>query len=273
MLESFLTNKLIINSVLALHNDFIRLDLTEDEWKEIGYFCEFLKPFFDFTEVMSGSDYPTLGTLLLLLDHLSDHIVTTIRKTKISWIKEVAQEMDTKFKSVSENLYPSSAYLALILDPRYKTQVLPDNINESTLKQILVNKFNSYQNLEQLSDHDNNDDALVVGNKRKSMGIIDYMLQKKKKSSSQSRNEVNEYLITPVEPSNINPCDWWKNHQSTYPLLSKIARDYIGIPSTSVPSEQAFSKSGELISKKRNRLGNNAIEACMCLDSWLKLFS
>jgi len=109
--------------------------------------------------------------------------------------------MDTKFKSVSENLYPSSAYLALILDPRYKTQVLPDNINESTLKQILVDEFNSYQNLEQLSDHDNNDDALVVGNKRKSMRIIDYMLQKKKKSSSQSRNEVNEYLITPVEPS------------------------------------------------------------------------
>jgi len=60
------------------------LDLTEDEWKEIGYFCEFLKPFFDFTEVMSGSDYLTLGTLLLLLDYLSDHIVTTIRKTKIS---------------------------------------------------------------------------------------------------------------------------------------------------------------------------------------------
>ena len=43
------------------------------------------------------------------------------------------------------------------------------------------------------------------------------------------------------------------------------------IPATSVPSEQAFSKSGELISKRKNRLGNRAIEACMCLNSWLKL--
>ena len=78
MLDSFLTNKLIINSVLSLHKDFVKLDLTENEWKEVDYFCTFLKPFFDFTEVMSGFNYPTFGTLLFLLDHLSDHITITI---------------------------------------------------------------------------------------------------------------------------------------------------------------------------------------------------
>ena len=88
----------------------------------------------------------------------------------------------------------------------------------------------------------------------------------------QSLNEIDEYLTVAVEPSNTNPCDWWKHHQSQYPILSKIAReDYICIPVTSVPSEQAFSKSGELISKCRNRLGDSSIEACMCLNSWLKL--
>ena len=129
------------------------------------------------------------------------------------------------------------------------------------------------ENLEKLSDEEDDDNTLVGGNKRKSVGLLDHMLQKKKKTNNlQSRNEVNEYLITPLEPSNINPCEWWKNHKLQYPLLSKIARDYIGIPSTSVPSEQAFSKSGELINKKRNRLGDSAIEACMCLNSWIKLF-
>lgn len=271
MLESFLTDKLIINSVLSLQNNFANLDLTEDEWKEIGYFCDFLKPFFDFTEAMSGSNYSTLGTLLLLLDHLSDHITTTIYKTKIPWIKEVAQEMDTKFESVLENLCNSSAYLTLMLDPRYKTQVLPDNINESELKQILEDEFNNYQTLEQL-DNKSSDDTSITGNKRKFTGLLDHILQKKKKSSSsQSRNEVHEYLIIPTEPSNIDPCEWWRSHQSHYPLLSKIARDYLGIPSTSVPSEQAFSKSGELINKKRNRLGDSAIEACMCLNSWINV--
>jgi hypothetical protein len=177
MLESFLTNKLIINSILSLYNGFVKLDLTEDEWKEIGYYCEFLKKIFDFTEEMSGSNYPTLGTLLLLLDHLSDHIAITISETKIVWIKEIAQEMDIKFKSVLGNLYNSSAYLALILDPHYKTQILPNNLDESTLKQVLMDKFNNYQSLERLSDNEN--DA-TIGNKRKSIGLLDQMLQKKK---------------------------------------------------------------------------------------------
>src|SRR3954451_15082063 len=185
---------------------------------------------------MSGSNYPTLGTLLLLLDHLSDHITTTIQKTQIPWVKEIAQEMNTKFKFVLKNLYNSSAYLALILDPRYKSQILSDFINKNTIKQILVDEFNNYQILKRLYNSENDNDNSVVGDKRKSIGLLDNMLQKKKKSSNlQSRNEVDEYLITPVEPSNINSCEWWRNHRSHYSLLSKIARDYIGVPSTSVP--------------------------------------
>ena len=74
-------------------------------------------------------------------------------------------------------------------------------------------------------------------------------------------------MIIPIEPKNIDPCEWWKNHKLH---LTKIARNYICIPSTSVSSKQAFSKSGELISKRRNRLGDSAIEACMCLNSWIK---
>ena len=71
----------------------------------------------------------------------------------------------------------------------------------------------------------------------------------------------------------MNPCEWWKHHKTQYPILSKIARDYICIPAISVPSEQAFSKSGKLISKRRNRLGDHAIEACMCLNSWIALLN
>jgi hAT family C-terminal dimerisation region len=91
--------------------------------------------------------------------------------------------------------------------------------------------------------------------------------------SLQSNDELNEYLSITVEPLDIDPIEWWKNHKIQYPILQKIAKDYLCIPATSVPSEQAFSKSGELISKKRNRLGDKAIEGCMCLNSWLKLFN
>jgi hypothetical protein len=79
------------------------------------------------------------------LNHLSDYLLTTIRKTKVSWIKEIAKEMNEKFNSVLDNLYNSSAYLALILDLCYKLQILPDGIDAEIIKQILINEFNNYQ--------------------------------------------------------------------------------------------------------------------------------
>ena len=131
---------------------------------------------------MSGSNYPTLGTSLLLLDYLLGHITITIDKSKISWVKEIAKEMKIKFDSIQEKLYHSSAYLALILDPRYKTQILPDNISENEIKNILIDEFNSYKNLD--SEIDINEEASSVGEKRKALGIMDLMLYKKQKASN-----------------------------------------------------------------------------------------
>src|SRR6266542_3927836 len=255
MLESFLENKAIINAIVSVNNEFKELDLNENEWKETKLFCDFLKPFFEFTVAMSGSEYPTFGTLLLFLDYLLDHLNTTI----------------------SDNLNNSAAYLTLILDPRYKTQIIPNDLDLEIAKNVLTTEFTSYQILveqdKEINEEINKETNTSVGEKRKPLGIMEYIIQKKKKSSNlQSRNEIDEYLAIPVESQNVNPCEWWKHHQTQYPILAKIAQDYICIPATSVSNEQAFSKSGELISKKRNRLGDRAIEACMCLNSWITLF-
>jgi hypothetical protein len=277
MLESFLANKAAIISITSIDNNFTKLDLVDDEWRELQLFCDFLKPFFEFTEEMSGSEYSTFGTLLILLDHLLEHITTIINDNAPEipqWIREIAEDMKIKFDPISTNLYNSTAYLALVLDPRYKTQILPNNIDANTVKQMLSEKYASYQNTEQASSADDKNEINEgnVGDKRKSSGILSRMIQKKKRVSNlQTRNEIAEYLAIPVESLSIDPCEWWKHHRIQYPLLEKMARDYICIPATSVPSEQAFSKSGELINKKRNRLGDRAIEACMCLNSWIKL--
>ena len=47
-----------------------------------------------------------------------------------------------------------------------------------------------------------------------------------------------------------------------------MARDYLLIPSTSVPSEQCFSLSKNLISDNRNKLAGKIIRICMILKLW-----
>ena len=56
-------------------------------------------------------------------------------------------------------------------------------------------------------------------------------------------------------------------NENQYPRLLKMARDFLAIPSTSIPSEQYFSISKNLITNQRNRLVGKTVRAYMCLKS------
>jgi hypothetical protein len=51
--------------------------------------------------------------------------------------------------------------------------------------------------------------------------------------------------------------------------LAKVARDYVGIPGSSLTSARVFSRAGDLISHKRNRLAPESAHSIMCLRYWL----
>jgi sulfur relay (sulfurtransferase) DsrF/TusC family protein len=278
MLEAFLANKPIIIAICSVQENYKKLlQLNDEEWDQLKEFCDFLKPFYEFTKAISGSKYPTLGTFIILLDALIEHLSVTISSVRSpQWIKEISKKMNDKFITVSSNLYNDATILALVLDPRYKTEYYPNDINISTIKSILKNKYLEYKQLQLNDEYKNSEENNSLTEKERIIStnsFINQVFKKKRTMSLQSNDELNEYLSITVEPLDIDPIEWWKNHKIQYPILQKIAKDYLCIPATSVPSEQAFSKSGELISKKRNRLGDKAIEGCMCLNSWLKLFN
>jgi hAT family C-terminal dimerisation region len=75
------------------------------------------------------------------------------------------------------------------------------------------------------------------------------------------------YLIQPSVVGNIDVLGWWKQNQTVYPNLSRMAGDFLSIPATSVPSERLFSDAGQLITNRRNCLNGDVIQACICLDS------
>ena len=85
-----------------------------------------------------------------------------------------------------------------------------------------------------------------------------------------SCDELNRYLNSPVD-NNADPLIWWKTHEKDYPVLSQMAKDYLTIQATSVPSERAFSISGLTISKTRNRLDPETARAIICMNSWVSV--
>jgi hypothetical protein len=65
-------------------------------------------------------------------------------------------------------------------------------------------------------------------------------------------DELENYENLPQEDPKTDQIDWWKSFSNKYLSLSKFAFDVFCTPATSVPSEQIFSKAGDLITKKRN---------------------
>ena len=64
---------------------------------------------------------------------------------------------------------------------------------------------------------------------------------------------------------------WWKINQLRFPILSKMARDFLAAQASSVPSERGFSRSGLTVTSLRNSLHPDTVRFLMCLNSWLKL--
>ena len=84
-----------------------------------------------------------------------------------------------------------------------------------------------------------------------------------KKIFSHNQNQINceveidNYLnetITPTLPQTTDVYQWWHTNQHSFPILSRMARKYLSIPATSIPSERLFSDVENQITSKRTRL-------------------
>jgi len=92
--------------------------------------------------------------------------------------------------------------------------------------------------------------------KRKSLFIFLYDdFDSPSTESQQQRSaltkQVDEYIETDTAPMAQNPAKYWQDNQKKYPLLSKLAKDILELPSSSAPVERLFSIAGKLFTPKR----------------------
>ncbi|GES79255.1 zinc finger BED domain-containing protein 1-like [Rhizophagus clarus] len=107
----------------------------------------------------------------------------------------------------------------------------------------LTNSLKPSDNLyEVLEDSDDNTINSDIVEEESSQIEVDYT------------DEITTYFLLPVARENKNPLYWWKSKQENFPVLSIIARKYLGIPATSVASERLFSDAGNHIIAKRSLL-------------------
>ncbi|CAI5666116.1 unnamed protein product [Oreochromis niloticus] len=78
--------------------------------------------------------------------------------------------------------------------------------------------------------------------------------------------EVQRYLAERNIPRLEDPLTYWGNRKTSYPNLFNLALQFLCIPASSVPCERVFSKAGEMVSKKRNRLNAVTLDKLIFLN-------
>jgi len=83
-------------------------------------------------------------------------------------------------------------------------------------------------------------------------------------------DEVTEYLRQPNIQRQLNPMDWWRQHERWYLRVADIVRRYLSAPSTSVASTRLFSSAGDMYSDSRNCVADQLAEKLLFIKHNLK---
>lgn len=179
-------------------------------------------------------------------------------------------------------------YIATILDPRYKLYIIRKvSSNEELIDKVTL-YFNEVYKKYKLNltrrNNTSNIDTIDNSNSIPSSSNIlgtSFISINSQKQSKDSDSDDSLYIDNDKETININEVDtyleerrssrktkideYWRLSKDKYPILFLIAKDYLAIPPTSVPSESTFSKVGDIVTKKRNRLLPDTIKKLIIL--------
>ena len=276
MMERLLELQEAVTTALCLsgRND---LCLTKSEFDSIKQIVSVLKSFEKATREMSSESFVSLSKIIPLVHLLQGSLGGTAtlagnqsQSPEVRLKAELKRQLKRRFSQV-ESHHTLSA--STILDPRFKKIAFSSaDSAERTIERISGEVCNVI-----LNDTDESTPASTTGqNTEESVHESDLWGTFDKKvaeasmhrtNSVESAVEIRQYIQEKNLSRQEDPLEWWKQQASGYPHLCQLFKKYLCIPATSVPSKRAFSKAGELVSKKRSNLKPSNINMLLFLSN------
>ncbi len=82
------------------------------------------------------------------------------------------------------------------------------------------------------------------------------------------KEEVASYLAASGITVDGDPLTWWKSNECKYPHIAKMARCYLAVPGSSVPSERVVSTAGDIVTAKRSTLSPDNVDILVFLKKY-----
>lgn len=213
---------------------------------------------------------------------------------------EIFKCMTTKMKTKYEKYWGDPEkmnkyiFIAAILDPRTKESHFFKDMIEDTYGSIIGNRiltsshnefvslFGEYRELYGTSTpsrpRELASQARPSSNASESSLVRSRYNQKRMRvcgegnTSTNTRTELDKYLAEDTEEltAEFDLLEWWKCNAPRFPVLSKMARDILAIPISTVASESAFSTSGRILDDFRSSLTPATLQSLICTQDWLR---
>ncbi|XP_055354979.1 uncharacterized protein LOC129600473 [Paramacrobiotus metropolitanus] len=238
--------------------------LTELEWEDVKCLVDLLKPLDQVTRDCSGNDYPTFHFAKPCFHTMQTHLESfKYNFNAIIWIRHVAEKMRDKLVAMEGDGWNQEVVLVgQMLDPYVKIENHESAEKRKEATELLKKYYSFYEA----------DVQPLPAIPAASGSIRSKFLSRMSTTSVATGNEVDRYLGSAIEPE-CDVLDYWKRNSKNYSGLSRMAVDFFSCCVSSVESERWFSKSGKLVTKERNRLLSDAVQAVMCLKSWHTVLS
>ncbi|XP_050062310.1 E3 SUMO-protein ligase ZBED1-like [Aphis gossypii] len=269
MMERLVKLKEPLTIVMISLNDAPN-NLNSEEWNYIEDIVPLLKPFDSLTTELSAEQYPTISKVIPLIRGLQTSLNGKNPKTCLGqFVKQnLLSNISRRFESIEKQTLVPYFSRATLLDPRCKKVAFGVESNATDAEKSIISEITSLMHnaaeteSEMPTGHDeeNSDNLWNFLMDRVSS------VQSTSTSSSSAIALMKQYMNMPYQHLNCNIVEYWRDHKSLLHPLSEIALKYIMIPATSVPSERIFSKAGQIMSARRNRLLPDNLDTLVFLN-------
>ena len=232
-----------------------------------------LSPLAAFTDVMSGEKYVTGSAVIPVTDLLTTSILKEKEDDK-TLTNEIRKAIisDLSKRNTSPDVV-EVLELASFLDPRFKGKYVTD---EESIKEVICSDGMLIYQSATTSNTPQSSAAAVCppAKKKRTLGSLLKMGETEETGSSAQvlpgeaiNVELSLYLQEVRLDAESDPLEWWKLHEMTFPMLSKVAKKFLAVPATSAASEQLFSRSGKIVTHTRASLKPDKVEMLVFLST------
>lgn len=178
-------------------------------------------------------------------------------------------------------------FAAVILDPRFRMKFVKFifknyyNFVEGDCKSIkvtdtLTSSYNHYKNYIVGTSCETVEDKADVLSEVSAMDTSDVWQSQwekfleKENDNIDDKFDLDKYLEDNVEKiKDFNILTWWKASSERYPVVSRITRDMLVIPTSTVASESIFSTGDRILDCYQSSLSPKTTEAIIRTQQWL----